>query len=131
MQETYDSKSFGYDKLSKQEALTTDASDDTLGKLREEFLRLPCLDATELATVLYQLPYFSKNTLEDYTGLTKDDLRALVKFITNNHLVERTQYNDYRRLPLGTKLFENLTEVPITKIEVTAARKTFYSSTDY
>ena len=68
-------------------------------------------------------------TLEDYTGLSKDDLKMLLKYMTNNHLVDKFK-GDYRRLPLGTELFENLTTVPITKAELEAARKDFYSSAD-
>ena len=82
-----------------------------------------------MAKILYQLPYFSRATLEDYTGLSKDDLRVLLKFMTNNHLVDKVK-GDYRRLPLGTELFENLTSVTITKEEIDAARKNFYATAE-
>lgn len=130
MNELYHAKSFGYDKLSEQEKVTTDASDINIKKLRALFLTLPLMDANEMATVLYQLPYFSRATLEDYTGLSKDDLKVLLKFMTNQHLVDKVR-GDYRRLPLGTELFKNLTTTPATKLEIDAARKEFYSSADF
>ena len=130
MDELYCSKSFGYDKLSEQERVTTDTSDTNISALRIAFLALPLSDATEMARTLYQLPYFSRATLEDYTGLQKDDLKMLLKFMTTQHLVDKYK-GDYRRLPLGTQLFENLTTVPITKDEIDKARKAFYSNDEY
>lgn len=129
MNELYCAKSFGYDKLSEQDAVTSDTSADNINKLRALFLTLPLTDVAEMAKILYQLPYFSRATLEDYTGLSKDDLKMLLKYLTNNHLVDKVK-GDYRRLPLGTELFENLTTVQITKAEVDAARKNFYSSAE-
>ena len=129
MNELYCAKSFGYDRLSEQDMVTSDTSADNIGKLRSLFLTLPLVDANEMAKILYQLPYFSRATLEDYTGLSKDDLKMLLKYMTNNHLVDKVK-GDYRRLPLGTELFENLTTVPITKAEIEAARKDFYSAAD-
>lgn len=130
MNEIYCAKSFGYDKLSEQDRVTSDTSDDNIGKLRREFMMLPMVDHNEMAKVLYQLPYFSRATLEDYSGLGKDDLRTLLKFMTNNHLVDKLR-GDYRRLPLGTELFENLTTKPITQEEIKAARADYYSVADY
>ena len=129
MEELYCTKSFGYDRLSEQDKTTSDTSDTNIGKLRALFLTLPLTDANEMAKILYQLPYFSRATLEDYTGLSKDDLRVLLKFMTNNHLVDKVK-GDYRRLPLGTELFENLTSVTITKEEIDAARKNFYATAE-
>lgn len=129
MNELYCTKSFGYDRLSEQDMVTSDTSANNISKLRALFLTLPLVDANEMAKILYQLPYFSRATLEDYTGLSKDDLKMLLKYMTNNHLVDKVK-GDYRRLPLGTELFENLTTVPITKAEIEAARKDFYSAAD-
>ena len=129
MDELYCAKSFGYDKLSEQDRLVSDTSDDNISKLRTQFLTLPIMDMNEMAGILYQLPYFSRVTLEDYTGLSKDDLKMLLKFMTNNHLVDKVK-GDYRRLPLGTELLENLVNKPITKQEIDSARKQFYSTTD-
>lgn len=130
MNELYSSKSFGYDKLSEQDLKVSDTSDDNIKKLRNKFLTLPLVDVNEMARIIYQLPYFSRSTLEDYTGLSKDDLRMLLKFMTNNHLVDKSR-GDYRRLPLGTELFENLTNNPVTKEEMDNVRRDFYSGADY
>jgi hypothetical protein len=130
MNEIYSTKSFGYDRLSDQEAITTDSSDDNIAKLRMIFLALPLVDAKEMADILYQLPYFSRSTLEDYTGLSKDDLKMLLKFLTTQHLVDKSK-GDYRRLPLGTELLENLTTIEITKDEIDKARAEFYASADF
>jgi hypothetical protein len=129
MNEIYSAKSFGYDKLSDQDMVTSDTSEDNIKKLRSIFLTLPIMDFNEMAGILYQLPYFSRMTLEDYTGLSKDDLKMLLKFMTNQHLVDKVK-GDYRRLPLGTELLENLVNNPVTKQEVDAARKSFYSVAD-
>ena len=129
MNKLYCAKSFGYDKLSEQEMATSDTSEDNINKLRAMFLTLPVMNHNEMATILYQLPYFSRTTLEDYTGLSKDDLRMLLKFMTNQHLVDKVK-GDYRRLPLGTQLLENLVNNPITKAEIENARKQFYSTAD-
>lgn len=130
MNECYTTKSFGYDKLSDQEQATSDSSDEHLEKLRATFLSIPLTDANEMAKILYQLPYFSRATLEDYTGLAKDDLKVLLKFLTTQHLVDKSK-GDYRRLPLGTQLFEDLTNRKVTKDEIDLARKNYYAQTDY
>lgn len=127
MNEIYSAKSFGYDKLSEQDSVTSDTSDTNIARLRQQYLTLPIMDFNEMSSILYQLPYFSRMTLEDYTGLSKDDLRMLLKFMTNNHLVDKVK-GDYRRLPLGTELFENLVTNKVTKAEVEAARKDFYAA---
>lgn len=130
MNELYCTKSFGYDKLSDQERVTSDTSESNIIRLRKAFLVLPIMDFNEMAKTLYQLPYFSRATLEDYTGLSKDDLRVLLKFLTTNHLVDKVK-GDYRRLPLGTELLESLVNTPITKAEIDNARKEAYASADY
>jgi len=130
MNQLYCSKSFGYDKLSEQDSITSDTSDTNIQKLRKAYLMLPITDFNDMSKVLYQLPYFSRATLEDYTGLSKDDLKMLLKFMTNNHLVDKVR-GDYRRLPLGTELFENLVNKPITKTEIDAARREAYSGAEF
>lgn len=130
MEKLYTSKSFGYDKLSEQDSIVSDISVSNITKLRALFLTIPCSDANELAKTLYSLPYFNRATLEDYTGLPRDDLRVLLKFLTTNNLVEKFKA-DYRRLPLGTELFLNLTENKITNDEITTARKSLYMGAEY
>lgn len=130
MHRLYSTKSFGYDRLSEQDASSSDQSDASIAKLRQIFLVLPTMDANEMAKILYQLPYFSRASLEDYTGLARDDLKQLLKFLTNYHLVDRVR-GDYRRLPLGTALLENLTTYTITREEIEEARKKFYGGAEY
>ena len=130
MDDLYCAKSFGYDKLSEQDRITSDTSDDNISKLRKAYLALPITDFNEMSKVIYQLPYFSRATLEDYTGLSKDDLRMLLKFLTNNHLVDKVR-GDYRRLPLGTELFESLVNNPATRAEIDEARKLVYGAAEY
>ena len=123
----YCAKSMGYDKYSSQKQVSSDTSNDNIKRLRMQYLNLPLVDSTEMAKIIYQLPYFSRATLEDYTGLSKDDLKVLLKFLTTNSLVDKFK-GDYRRLPLGTELFENLTTETITKEEITVARKDYYNA---
>lgn len=130
MNELYCSKSFGYDKLSAQDTITSDTSADNIQRLRKAYLALPIMDFNEMSKTLYQLPYFSRATLEDYTGLSKDDLKMLLKFMTNNHLVDKVR-GDYRRLPLGTELFENLVEKPIEREEIDEARREAYAGSGF
>jgi hypothetical protein len=127
MNELYCAKSFGYDKLSETDRATSDTSTDNIARLRRAFLMLPLSDFNEFVKILYQLPYFSRATLEDYSGLARDDLRMLLKFLTTNSLVEKFR-GDYRRLPLGTELLENLISTPVTKAEIETARKEYYTS---
>lgn len=127
MNKIYCAKSFGYDKLSAQDTLASDTSEKNIDSLRAKFLSLPLMDVNETAKVLYQLPYFSRATLEDYTGIAKDDLRALLKFMTNECLVDKSK-GDYRRLPLGTELLKNLTEQQAKKDEIDEARKNSLST---
>ena len=129
MNRIYATKSFGYDKLSEQEKASSDQSDDSLQQLRETFLSLPLLDINEMAKTLYQLPYFSRAALEDYTGLARDDLKVLLKFLTTNYLVDRVR-GDYRRLPLGTAFLENLVNNPATREEINQARQKINGRTE-
>lgn len=130
MYNIYGARSFGYDKLSDSERVNTDTSDDNIAKLRKHFLLLPIQDFNEMAKILYQLPYFSRNTLEDYTGLPRDEMKMLLKFLTNYNIIEKVK-TDYRRLPLGTEFLESLTTRPITKEEIEKARKSFYVGQEY
>jgi len=130
MNDIYSTKSFGYDKLSEQDKVNSDSSEDTMAQLRRQFILLPFHDMNELAKILYGLTYFSRNTLEDYTGLPRDELKSLLKFLTTHHLVEKVKA-DYRRYPLGTQFLESILNQPITKEETDEVRKNFYSSSGY
>ncbi len=127
MHEVYGKKSFGYDKLSAEETTNCDGSTAKIVELRRKFLALPLHSPSEIAQTIYGLPYFSRATLEDYTGLSRDDLRVILKYMTTNHLVEKSR-GDYRRLPLGTQLFENMITDAIYQDEITEARKGSYTS---
>lgn len=129
MDRIYSTKSFGYDKLSEQEKNSSDQSEDSLSELRTSFLALPLLDINEMVTTLYQLPYFSRAALEDYTGLARDDLKQLLKFLTTRYLVDRVR-GDYRRLPLGTAFLEDLVNRPATREEINAARQKMNGRTE-
>lgn len=130
MNKLYSTKSFGYDKLSQQDRTNSDTSTGNIDKLRSRFLLIALQDFNEMASILYQLPYFSRNTLEDYTGLPRDEMKTLLKFLTNEHLVEKFK-GDYRRLPLGTEFLEGIINNPVVKEEVDKARKHFYSASEY
>lgn len=130
MEKVYASKGLGYDKLSDLDRTTNDVSEDNIQKLRNHFMLIAVHDYNELAKILYQLPYFSRNTLEDYTALPKEELQSLLKFLTNLSLIEKFK-NDYRRLPLGTKFLEDILDKPITKEETINARKTLYNNSEF
>lgn len=132
MTRVYASRGLGYDKLSELDKAQSDSSNSNIDALVAKFLLLPVGDAkafNELVGILYTLPYFSRASLEDYTGLPRDDMRPLLKFLTNNYLVEKYK-GDYRRFPLGTEFLEYLRAHPITKEQMETARKEYYSS-DY
>lgn len=129
MDRIYSSKSFGYDKLSEIDRVQSDSSNTTIQSLVDKFLVLPIMDPNEMVDILYGLPYFSRNTLEDYTGLPRDEMKVLLKFLTNHHLVEKVR-SDYRRFPLGTEFLEYLRANRVTKEQIQEARKNYYSA-DY
>lgn len=129
MNRIYCAKSFGYDKLSELDHIQSDASTQNIDSLIKKFLVLPIMDPNDMVDILYQLPYFSRSTLEDYTGLPKDEMKVLLKFLTNNHLVEKVR-GDYRRFPLGTDFLEHMRANKVTQEQIQEARKTYYSA-DY
>lgn len=130
MTKLYCSKSLGYDKLSEIDKVQTDSSHSNLETLVDKFLLLPLMDHNETVDILYGLPYFNRNTLEDYTGLPRDELKVLLKYLTNNYLVEKFR-NDYRRFPLGTELLEHLRANRVTRAQIEKVRKDHYSDTDF
>lgn len=128
MNETYATPSMGYDKFSNQEIEKSDTSDDNMTRLRKSFMLLSVLDVNALAKAMYDMPYFDRFALEDRTGLEGTDVRQVIKFMLDNSLVTRVNKGrDYMRLPIGTKLFENMVDNPMTKDEVNAARKELYT----
>ncbi|MNB69345.1 DNA primase [compost metagenome] len=130
MNRIYSSKSFGYDKLSDLENVNTDASSERIEDLVKKFVMLPVMNFNELVDTLYMLPYFSRNTLDDSTGMDRDDLKLLLKFLINNHLVEKVR-GDYRRMPLGTKFLEHLRNNRLTKAFIDEVRKATYATDEF
>lgn len=131
LNEQYSTKAMGYDRMSDFESATSDVSTDNINKLKTIFLQLPLNDPAEIARIIYTLPYFSRNTLADYTGLTADDLRLLMKFMTTNSLVEHTSKQDYRRMPLGTEFFKVLTTHGISQEDIKKARAAYHPALGY
>lgn len=127
MDRIYSTKSLGYDKMSEIELAQSDASTNSISKIADKFMIIPTQDHNELVDALYQLPYFNRNTLEDYTGMDRDDLRMLLKFLTSNHLVEKVR-SDYRRMPLGTEFLEYMRANRVTPEVAKEARKRMYNS---
>lgn len=130
LEKVFSTKSFGYNKYSENMNNNSDNSEDNLTRLRKKFLLLPIGDFNAMIKILYQLPYFNRATLEDYTGMARDDLKMLLKFMTNEYIVERVR-GDYRRYPLGTAFLEDMLNKPVTKKEIDAVRKAHYSDTEF
>ena len=127
MTKIYAYKSLGYDALSDKERVNSNATQLRLEELRKQYILLPLPDHNEMAQTLYNLSYFNRNTLEDYSGLPKDELRTLLKFLTTQNLVERVRA-DYRRYPLGTEFFLSILNNPILIKELNEVRKQSYSN---
>ncbi|MNI16183.1 MCM2/3/5 family protein [compost metagenome] len=127
MDRIYSTKSFGYDKLSALDNVHSDSSEVRIDELVQKFLLVPIADFNEMVDILYMHPYFSRATLEDATGLPRDDLKMLTKFLISNHLVEKVR-GDYRRQPLGTAFLEHLRQNPLTREAIEEVRKAHYSS---
>ena len=123
----YGSRSLAYAKFSADDIENSDMSEDNMLRLRKEFSLLAVPDHNALAVILYQLAYFNRNTLEDYSGLPRNELRTLLKFLTNNHLVEKVM-QDYRRMPLGTDFFEGIIMNKFTDTEIAAHRQEHYGT---
>lgn len=129
----YDTRAMGYDRFSTDTFMTSDSSDSNIIKLRTMFNAIPLvtLEIIELVKILYTLPYFSRNILEDSTGLDRDELKAALHFLISNSLVERVPAtNEYRRTPLGTTFLEDLLMRPPTEQEIIDARKAKYSNSE-
>lgn len=119
----YSSKSMGYDKMSSQSALTSDTSKEKIAELRKAYLSLPLIDLKGIIKVLYDLSFFDKRTLEDYTGCEPDEMRSLLKFLTTNYIVEKSKYT-YKKLPLGTALWQDLVNNTPSDKEIKEAKDT-------
>ena len=125
----YDSKSLGYDRFSADEFENSDTTDLAMTRLREDFCGIPFVNRTvlEIAKALYQMPYFNRNTLEDATGVDRDELRYLMQFLLSQSIVEKAG-QDYKRTPLGLAFIENLLTTPPNATEIRDARSKRFSS---
>ena len=105
----YDSKSLGYDRFSADEFENSDTTDAAMMRLRRDFLAIPFAsrDFMEVIKALYQMPYFNRNTLEDATGLERDELKDLIYFLHSNSIIEKAGA-DYKRTPVGLTFVESL-----------------------
>ena len=83
----------------------------------------------EVVKALYQLPYFNRNTLEDATGLDRDELKNLLQFLISNSIVEKAG-QDYKRSPLGLAFIEQILTVPPTESDIRSAREKRYRSSE-
>lgn len=124
LNDQYTSKALGYDRYSLDEFENSDTTDSAMTRLRKEFISIQFIEAdvADIVKALYQLSYFNRNTLEDYTGLDRDELRELLRFLTGNSIIEKAG-PDYKRTPMGLAFCEYMLMNPAPIEEVREARK--------
>lgn len=127
----YDSKALGYDRFSADEFESSDTTDAAMMKLRNAFIAIPFATRSVMDVVraLYQLSYFNRNTLEDATGVDRDELKNLMQFLISNSIVEKAR-EDYKRTPLGLAFIEQLLTNPPTEDEIRKARQERYTNSE-
>lgn len=130
METIYSKPSFGYDRFSSDDRVSSDSSDSNISRLRKLFLVLPIADHNGLVESLYKLSYMDRYSLADYTGLVQADLSQIIRFLTQNSLVERCK-GGYRRTPLGSTFIEMCKKKPFTREEKVMATKEMYSNEEY
>ncbi len=125
----YDSKALGYDRFSADEFENNDTTDTAMQRLRTSFCSIPFVsrELMDVVKALYQLSYFNRNTLEDATGIDRDELKSLMQFLISNSIVEKAK-DDYKRTPLGLAFIEQLLTNPPTPDEIRSARQARYTS---
>lgn len=131
LESLYDSKALGYDRFSADEFENSDTTDAAMQRLRNGFISIPFVshDIPEIVRALYQLPYFNRNTLEDATGLDRDELKNLLQFLISSSIIERAG-QDYKRTPLGLSFIEQLLIEPPTESEIREARARRFSKNE-
>lgn len=127
----YDSRALGYDRFSADEFENSDTTDAAMLRLRNTFIGIPFVNGElhEIVKALYQLPYFNRNTLEDATGLDRDELRALMQFLISNSIIEKAG-QDYKRTPLGLAFIEHMLIDPPNENEIREARARRFSKSE-
>ena len=131
LNDIYDSKSLGYDRFSADEFENSDTTDGAMKRLRDNFIAIPYAGRTvmEVVKALYQMPYFNRNTLEDATGLDRDEIKNLLQFLISNSIVEKAG-PDYKRSPLGLAFIEGLLMEPPSEKEIREAREKRYMNSE-
>lgn len=127
----YCNRSLGYDRFSADEFENSDTTDSAMYKLRMSFASIPFVqrEPQEIIKALYQLPYFSRDTLEDATGLDRDELKNLMQFLLSSSIIEKAG-REYKRTPLGLAFIEGLLMQPLTEGEIVEARKQRFSKSE-
>lgn len=120
----YNSRSLGYDRFSADEFENSDTTDAAMQRLRTQFASIPFVshEPAEIVRALYQLPFFGRDTIEDATGLDRDELKNLLQFLLSNSIIEKAG-REYKRTPLGLAFIEELLMHPLSEIECIEARK--------
>ncbi len=127
----YDSRALGYDRFSADEFESSDTTDAAMQRLRSSFISIPFASRSvmEVVKALYQMPYFNRNTLEDATGLDRDEIKNLLQFLISSSIVEKAG-QDYKRSPLGLAFIEQLLTEPPTETESRSAREKRYMNSE-
>lgn len=131
LNEIYCTKALGYDRYSADEFENSDTSDGTMAMLRNNYASLPLVshEPQEVIKALYQMPYFSRDTLEDATGLDRDELKVLLHFLLSSSIVEKAG-REYKRTPLGLSFIESLLMMPLTEQDIIEARQRRYKNSE-
>lgn len=124
----YDQRAMGYDRFSQDEFESSATDDDSMHKLRAEYISMPIAGQTitGITKALYQLPYFNRNQLEDATGLDRDELKMLMQFLISSSIIERAGA-DYKRTPMGLTFIESILVDPPSETEIKEARQRRFS----
>ena len=127
----YNTRAMGYDRFSVDEFENSDSTDAAIMKLRQAFASIPFVNREphEVAKALYQLPYFGRDTIEDATGLDRDELKNLLQFLLSSCIIEKAG-REYKRTPLGLTFIENLLLQPLTDQEILEARQRRFSKSE-
>lgn len=120
----YCTRAMGYDRYSADEFENSDTSEGTMATLRNQFASIPFVshEPADIVRALYQLPYFSRDTLEDATGLDRDELKNLLQFLLSTSIIEKAG-REYKRTPLGLSFIESLLMMPLLDSEIIDARQ--------
>lgn len=127
----YCTKSMGYDRFSADEFENSDTTEESMSRLRNEFISIPFVnrEVMEIIKILYTMPYFNRNTLEDAMGIDRDELKYLLHFLISNSIVEKCG-QDYKRSPMGLVFIESMIIAPPTEEDIKAARQRRFTKSE-